>query len=401
MFTYYPSFSVGPFGNNLIKNTKLNDLSLRFYSNEYPPELRHPHFLVTAGHFFKKDNIRELFGFDKDTSVMGDSGGFQIASGALKYSPEIVHKIFNWLEDNSDVAMNLDIPPRILYQNKYKECLDISKSNFKYFADHQTGKTTFLNVLQGDDENSYLNWYDNVCQFPFNGWGIGGAGGSLYRFMCGIMTLVENQEHLKKTVKYIHILGATKITDILILSQLQKSLDDIGCNIKVTVDSSTPSQRVAYGLYFINFDIKNCNFKSINIPKLRDEQWIEFFEKNKNKNFPFIKACQFDSILEKNISFLDVLKCDDQSSNAIILHNFYYYKEVMELLNSYVYSSEYLEEQLVTTDTFNVLKSIDEMVKAHLTSKSPFKIFQKYKPLYLKLSTYGQTQNNTNNFFQF
>jgi hypothetical protein len=81
-------------------------------------------------------------------------------------------------------------------------------------------------------------------------------------------------------------------------------------------------------------------------------------------------------VLEKNISFLDILKFDEQATNSIRLHNFYYFKEVMEQLNSYVYSSEYLEEQLVTTDTFKVLNSIDEMVKAHLTDKSPLKIFQ-------------------------
>jgi len=401
MFTYFPSFSVGRFGSNLIKNSRINDLSVRFYSDEYPIEIRHPYFLVTAGHFYKKDNIRELFGFDKDTLVMGDSGGFQIASGALKYSPEIVHNIFNWLEDNSDIAMNLDIPPKMKYLNKFNECLEISKNNFKYFADHQTGKTLFLNVLQGVDENSYMNWYNNVKQYPFGGWAIGNVGGSLYRFMCGIMVLLENREHLRHSVKYIHILGISKITDILMLSQFQKSLNDVGCNIIISTDSSTPDRRTIFGCYFINFDIRNETFTSVHIPKLRDEQWDEFSKKNKNKKFPFIKACQFDNVLEKNISFLDILKFDEQATNSIRLHNFYYFKEVMEQLNSYVYSSEYLEEQLVTTDTFKVLNSIDEMVKAHLTDKSPLKIFQKYKPLYLKLSTYNQIPTTNNNFFEF
>ena len=32
--------------------------------------------------------------------------------------------------------------------------------------------------------------------FDFNGWGIGGAGGSLYRFMSGVYALLQGKEHL-------------------------------------------------------------------------------------------------------------------------------------------------------------------------------------------------------------
>ena len=67
---------------------------------------------------------------------MGDSGGYQIASGAMKWDIKHLDRIFKWLEENTDIAMNLDIPPRLKYQGQYAECLQISKENFKYFSDN-------------------------------------------------------------------------------------------------------------------------------------------------------------------------------------------------------------------------------------------------------------------------
>ena len=57
-------------------------------------------------------------------------------------------------------------PPRLKYQGQYKECLDISRDNFKYFADNQSGKTKFLNVIQGDDAETYEYWYHQVKDYP-------------------------------------------------------------------------------------------------------------------------------------------------------------------------------------------------------------------------------------------
>ena len=64
--------------------------------------------------------------------------------------------------------MNLDIPPKIKYEGMYEECLKISKENFKYFANKQSGNTDFLNVVQGTNELEYMNWYDEVKDFPFH-----------------------------------------------------------------------------------------------------------------------------------------------------------------------------------------------------------------------------------------
>ena len=102
----------------LIKDDKLSSgVPCRFYSDDYPEKFRHKYFLVTAGHYYKKMDIRQQMGLGDDVLVFGDSGGYQIATGALKYSDDLREKIFHWLEANSDVAANLDIAPKTVYEN--------------------------------------------------------------------------------------------------------------------------------------------------------------------------------------------------------------------------------------------------------------------------------------------
>ena len=238
-FIYFPSFSAGEYGDKLKKDFKFrNGMTCRFYSKEMEEKYRHPQVLITAGAHFKTDGYRDKLGLTEDNLVMGDSGGYQIASGAMKWDIKHRERIFRWLEENTDIAMNLDIPPRLKYQGQYGECLQISKENFKYFSDNQSGSTQFMNVIQGDDEHTYMNWYNEVKDFDFMGWGVGGCGGSLYRFMSGVLALLNGKEHLKPNNEYFHILGTSKIRDFLMLIQLQKSLEDIGSNVTVTTDSS-------------------------------------------------------------------------------------------------------------------------------------------------------------------
>jgi hypothetical protein len=51
--------------------------------------------------------------------------------------------------------------------------MDISYDNFKYFADNQSGKCKFLNVIQGNNVEEYEIWYQKMKDFEFNGWCIG------------------------------------------------------------------------------------------------------------------------------------------------------------------------------------------------------------------------------------
>lgn len=394
-FIYFPSFSVGNFSNAMKTDAKMkNGLPYRFFSDEFPKDFRHPYFLVTAGHFYKKKNFREAYGFadyGDDVLLLGDSGGFQIASGAIKWEKGIRDEIMNWLEENSNIAMNLDIPPRMKYEGKFTECLNISKENFKYFADNRKGKTQFLNVLQGNNETTYTKWYNEVKDFDFDGWGVGGCGGSLYRFMSGIMALMHGKEQYNTNRKWLHILGTSKVIDFLILSQLQKSLNDIGSTIRITTDSSTPSRAVVYGLYYYAVNYKNATFGTLHIPKSRAEnnKNVTKHTDNSISDMPFLlpELCKFDPLLRDGYTYEDIRDWTIDGYAACVLHNFMYFKEVMDGINEYISGHPYFLEQVVSSDVYLILKAVDEMVKAYENGTTPELVFSQYKPHFLKMST--------------
>jgi queuine/archaeosine tRNA-ribosyltransferase len=390
-FIYFPSFSAGAMGSSLAKNVKLkNDLTIRFYSEEFPEKYRHTDILITAGHHFKKDDYKNDLGLTDKNLVMGDSGGYQIASGAIKWDMSIRERIFKWLEHNSDIAMNLDIPPKIKYEGMYEECLKISKDNFKYFADNQSGNTDFLNVVQGTNDLEYINWYNEMKDYPFQGWAVGGGGRNVFAFMSGVMSLLQGGEHLKDTNKYFHILGISKIKDFLMLNQLQKSLNEVDSNIVVTTDSSSPDRAVVFGSYYHSYDFKKPAFRSINVPKYDDSFKDQVF-----KHLPV--ATEFDrEYLREALTWDDTIEWQGQCTMAIRLHNFMVFKEAIEKAEYYVYSHDYIKKQVLSNDMYELLESIDAMVK----SDKPREVFEKYKPLFKRLSNV-KNENETieNKFF--
>jgi len=394
-FIYFPSFSAGEYGDKLKKDFRFrNGMTCRFYSDEMEEKYRHPQVLITAGAHFKQDGYRDKLGLTKDNLVMGDSGGYQIASGAMKWDIKHRDRIFKWLEENTDIAMNLDIPPRLKYQGKYGECLEISKENFKYFSDNQTGATRFMNVIQGDDEHTYMNWYNEVKDFDFLGWGIGGCGGSLYRFMSGVLALINGKEHLKDSTKVIHILGTSKIRDFLMLKQLSKSIGEVGSKAIVTTDSSSPDRAVVFGTFYTGFSIKRGTFESVNFPNEKHQgDIIQEFNELPNKTWP--RLTDFDDKIAETVDWSDVVNWNPDCTIGMRMHNFYLFKDAIQQVEHYIDGHDYILEQVVDKDTYKVLKSIDEMVK----SDKPIQVFEKYKHLYKKLSNTKKEHSYASNSF--
>ena len=369
-FIYFPSFSAGEYGDKLKKNFRFrNGRSCRFYSNEMEEKYRHPEVLITAGAHFKTDEYRNALGLTDENLVMGDSGGYQIASGAMKWDIKHRDRIFTWLETNTDIAMNLDIPPRLKYQGKYAECLQIS---------------------------TYMHWYKQVKDFPFYGWGIGGCGGSLYRFMSGVVALLSGKEHLKDNVKYIHILGTSKIRDFLMLTQLSKSLKEVGSKAIITTDSSSPDRAVVFGTFYTNFSIKRGTFESVNFPNEKHQgDIINEFNELTNRQWP--RLTEFDDEIAKTVDWSDVVNWNPDCTIGMRMHNFYLFKDAIKQIDYYINGHDYILEQVVDKDVYKVLKSIDEMVK----SDNPVAVFEKYKHLYSKLSNTKKDSivGDTNKFF--
>ena len=133
-FIYFPSFSSAGIAPELKQDFRFNNgTPCRFYSKDMG-DLRYPYFLISAGANYRNMNARKDFGLTDDVLVVGDSGGFQIKTGNLKWKPELKETILRWLENNCDIAMNLDIPPGGKVFTDYNECLKMSVENFEYFS---------------------------------------------------------------------------------------------------------------------------------------------------------------------------------------------------------------------------------------------------------------------------
>jgi len=390
-FIYFPSLSSAGCAPELKKDFKFsNGTSCRFYSKEMG-SLRYPYFLLSAGANFRNKNARLNFGLSDDVLVVGDSGGFQVKTGNLIWKPELQGIILEWLENNCDIAMNLDIPPGGKVFTDYDECLKMSAKNFEYFAKHRTqGSADFINVLQAGFDSKTLDWYNAVKDFEFEGWSIGGCQGKkLSSMLYAIAILLEGKEHLKENNKWLHILGTAKVSDFYILEQLQKSLNSVGSNMQVTTDSSSPDYAVVFGGYYMDYSLTKMAIESINLPKKQDVFINEL---------PLPYVTEFDNLLKDCVSYKDIYEWNNGAFTAMSIHNLYVLIECMGRIREIMGSHDGLIEQIVKGDMFRVLRSIDEMVK----SDSPMEVYKEYLDLYLKLSNPNEENKEvtkTNNFF--
>lgn len=370
---YFPSFSAGPISMMMKKDhyTPNQKLSFRYYSEKYPESYRVPAYLTTAGHCYKTENYIEPFNFESDVEIFGDSGGFQIAMGRLEYTDQLRDKIFYWLENNSTVAANLDIPPKATNVGNFDECLDISNKNFKYFCEKQSGKIRFLNVLQGLTLERYQKWYDVVKGYDFNGWAIGvaQAQASLYQVMASLVVLMDGKEHFNKNNKYIHFLGVTGIDELVYLTQIQKSLNELGCDIQISTDSSSPNLQAKFGGYWRPANIGWTNLHIARDISLKGGK-IDY-DKFPNWPIPFnpISQILFDEYKDSNL----LKEYKSEAYAAIVLNNLSVMTDSIKLIEHTIYSDPYIQEQLLKPYVFQQINLIDKIIK----SDNPLKEFIK------------------------
>jgi hypothetical protein len=369
---YFPSLSSGAYASPLTKDMEVAPgVPYRFWDDRVPEEWRYKYFLMTAGHLYKKDDIRNTWGL-QDTLVFGDSGGFQIATGALKWDMALRDRIFEWLEHNSDIACNIDIPPRVMYEGRFQECLDMSLDNFKYFEKKQTGKTNFLNVVQGSNPVEFKHWYTTVKDMEFGGWCIGSSR-RLVDFMYILALMVKEKEFDKKNNTWVHLLGISKVSDFFILAQMQKLLNKYHDNrITVSTDSSSPGQYPIFGQVVWSPNWKDQVFNMLYFPK--DGSALGY---PKTGNVPSL-------INHPGVPHFTWDIVENWSTEAVTratYHNLYMYvytrDNVEKLINTC--PLEVLAE-LVPNDLIQILRSMEEMFE----SSDPIAVYERYRQFYVK-----------------
>jgi len=240
--------------------------------------------LYSAGHAqldLKKSMTQESMIQQRDrnnTVIVGDSGGYQIGKGVLKFdwlnfegpdANKTRQQILEWLEVTADWSMMLDVPTWACDHNHshktglktFDDCLDKTKFNNEYFLKNRLGQTKFLNVLQGSDWDTAEKWYQGVKEFSdpavwgdkaAEGWAFGGAN------MCKmditlkrLMTLRE--DGLLKNKGWIHVLGTAQLDWSCYLTLIQRQIrKHINEELTISFDCASPFIATAHGLVYTN-----------------------------------------------------------------------------------------------------------------------------------------------------
>lgn len=205
---------------------------------KYPRELAwwrkeskfyYPNMLISMGII-----NAEKFKRPKDTFIMGDSGGFQRANGAMGHTNAM--EILRTQEEFCDVGFIYDMPTwRKKNADKawFERCLAITKKDADTMAENrdENSKMKLYGVLQGGNNEEWDQWYDALtADHDFDGWGVGFAtAGEGEQFVRPLRWLEERG--LKKN---IHFFGLLSRLTWGILSYGLASYGFEGC----TVDSS-------------------------------------------------------------------------------------------------------------------------------------------------------------------
>lgn len=198
----------------------------------------------------------------KDTVLVGDSGGFQIATDKLKI--DWAHQenvdavrlgILRFLEANCDIAMTLDVPTFTIGREGFKfqtfdQCLEQTLDNMEYWMAHRDpdSKLQLLNVLQGRTEDEVDLWYSKVKHYNTRGWSFSSANSDCVYYMIRSALMLARDGELNADKNWIHVLGRTMPAVSVILSDLQNRISDLVENkIQISYDSSSFVQAAITG----------------------------------------------------------------------------------------------------------------------------------------------------------
>jgi len=218
-----------------------------------------------------------------DTIILGDSGGFQIGKGVLKFdwsafkgagANKTRDQILNWLELTADWSMCLDVPTwasNDLHREKtglknFQDCLDATMWNNDYFVKNRLGHTKFLNVLQGNSPEEADIWYNTVKHLPFEGWAMGSQN------MCNMPIILNRlltmrDEGMLEGKDWMHFLGTAPLDWACYLTSIQRVLrKHCNPNLTISFDCASPYIAVAYGLSYTD-------------PSFRRDKWSIIMEK--------------------------------------------------------------------------------------------------------------------------
>lgn len=235
--------------------------------------------LYSAGHAERnltKCNAREPMIHSRDrenTVLVGDSGGFQIATGVIKLDwatvkgPEgdkLREQILRWLEHTSDWSMTLDVPAiaadfpfnKKTGLKSFDETLDVTEHNLHYFMKNRIpGKTKFLNVMSGTTLENAKEWYETVKHFSnpnsveamgydknrtLEGWAF--AGINMRQMESSLSRILDMRDDgLLEGKDWFHFLGVGRLDWACYLTSIERVIrKHYNPNLNISFDAASP-----------------------------------------------------------------------------------------------------------------------------------------------------------------
>ncbi len=206
-----------------------------------------------------------------DCVLVGDSGGFQIGHGTLKglrgFSAgmsgadaeaawagayDVKHWIVSWLEQHADYAMTIDMPSWAVLKGKeaspfhlcsVQQLTDMTVENLKFIDANREGRTKWLNVIQGNDDQTARDWWNAVKWFDCGGYALAGTAGKAggIKSMLQILLTMRDDGAFIAGRDWIHVLGVSTTRWAILLTAIQRALrKTVNPQLQISYDSSTP-----------------------------------------------------------------------------------------------------------------------------------------------------------------
>ena len=225
-----------------------------------------------------------------NTMILGDSGGYQIGKGVLKFdwlnfegaeANKTRQQILEWLEYTADWSMMLDVPtwacdhihsPKTGLKT-FDDCLNKTRFNNDYFLKNRLGATKWLNVLQGSDWETAEAWYEGVKEFsdpngPYagkeaEGWAMGGA--NMCKMPITLRRLITLRfDGLLEGKDWMHFLGTAQLDWSCYLTLIQRQIrKHVNENFTISFDCASPFIATAHGLVYTNAQHTNKRWSVI------------------------------------------------------------------------------------------------------------------------------------------
>ena len=326
--------------------------------------------------------------------LVGDSGGYQIGKGTLgglrhlKSTPmsamaaveawrdesQARNWITNWLSNECDYAMTIDMPlwaqsskgaNSPFHSCSTEQLIEMTVKNLHFINTFSPMNVKWLNVIQGGmTVVDAIAWWDSVKWFRRGGWamaGTAGAVGGLYN-MLAILLMMRDEDAFVTGQDWLHVLGVSTPFWSIALTAIQNALRNINPKLTVSYDSSSPFQlggryeqvclTPAFGRYKMGWSIKT----------ILAPQRPLYATSACQERFPFRQSPIGSRLMlnELNVrSGIFSARQFDSFSNALLTnHNIWVHLDAFKTANDLVANDEFMH---VPQDYLNCIELIGEL----------------------------------------